>query len=350
MTSRTFTPDIASHPTKSKRAWAAVLDIFFTIIPTVVFFILFYTLTIDLFDTRSMFDEVAQDQLKTGLYVEVEGQKYPTFINTDKNDLTYDSEQERAESYFDAVEKYREACVYYYKTYKTEISPDRDELVTLDGGGGMSRQSYYTNHWINVNVLGISEVYEDGKFSSDFYVTDNLDKDPLEVEYNFSSENEVGSEQYYSDKSLFLAKLSSFYYGQTGTTGSYAVALDDYASESHVKDWDSVTATHTMIYFWISLIPSAGVFWFIIPIFSPYGQTLGKRIFKIFVVTRDDEELPRTRIGYRCLFEWVLISISFGFTLGLLSIIDTIIMACTRNQRTITDSLLITSVTDDIIA
>lgn len=336
---------VFSKPSKSRRVWAAVIDLFLTIVCSLVLFLLFYMNVIDVFNERDLFASVAQDQLNTGLFEEKEGSTYPVYVNDGVGDELPGTTEGNLAIYKRTAENYRKAVVTYYLDYKVNLSPDKDEAITVEDGDETkvyARKDYFNNRRFNTLILGIQE-QEDGTFRSEYYQVDSLDQDPLTATY-YLAEDSTPEEQ-----ATFFLNLCTFYYGPLGTTGVYYDALQDYQNETHIKEIDSITNLHTIYSFWISFIPFAFVFFFLIPIFSSYGQTLGKRILKIYVVSRDCEELPRTRIGWRCLFEFFLVSLSICFTFGILSIIEVIYLCLNRNRRSFSDSLCLTAVTDDLI-
>jgi uncharacterized RDD family membrane protein YckC len=140
--------------------------------------------------------------------------------------------------------------------------------------------------------------------SNSYYVYDETKTNPLseapklneesflELSLYFNDEINSTNQAIYDDFSSYyinlLSEAQSTLVGDT--SGEYYLAIQDYYAEYHSLMW--ISTDSALISYAISLI----IFFIIIPVISKNGKTLGKRMFKLHILSQDNKEISKWNI------------------------------------------------------
>ena len=230
---------------------------------------------------------------------------------------------------------------YYYLSYLTGESLKENYICSLDKDvpiEGVAKKDYYTVKWFNENILALGS---DGSDSDYFtYQKDGESIDyskigTLKDDYVLTSEKDgVVSKYVIQDSGLY-----------NHTKEIYNNAIKHFYNQSFIK---KATSTMNLINSFILLgtcLISLIIFYIIIPLFSEFGLTLGKRFLSLIVVNDQGFAIKKLQIFLRCiplLAAIIFISfinnlyISFIFG-GVLVLASLSFMIFTRNNQAIHD-------------
>lgn len=148
----------------------------------------------------------------------------------------------------------------YYSDYLVNYSLDKDQLVD-----GQTRSEYYTVSWFNENILKVGNEY----FT---YSLDN-DNNPDLTKVGTLKAEFISGEEVVKDAGLY--KYSK---------DIYQKAIEDFYNQTFIKKAVNENSLINSFVGFSAAMVALIVFYLIIPLFSKYGQTLGKHIMKIYVV------------------------------------------------------------------
>lgn len=250
---------------------------------------------------------------------------------------------------------YEAMIINYFTVYKTSECPEE------------YRDSKYTQYWYNVHILGLEE-------------------DPLATPYDDLEELpsfvEKGKDIFQYDEDA-LDKYNALPLLKEETETMEAIALRYYFipqnenndNQNHVYNYATVDLRSTD-YFqlaektllrWYQYVPMASgivlsmlIFYFIIPISTRNGQTLGKLTFHLGLVNKLGYQVQKVQIIERFFFEFFLLAATFAicnsyvpFGLFVFVAIATVyflasflLMIFTKEHRAIHDFLALTTTID----
>lgn len=157
---------------------------------------------------------------------------------------------------------YVERIKYYYLTYKTTIAPDCNEKIMDDSGVEYLPQEYYTPERVDSFVKDIATVEDAKKVSYD--------------------------------------------------------ALIDFSK--YIKDVNRRVKLCESFMIFPSFILSFGIFYILVPLLYKNGETFGKKVMRLALVTKDGYEVRKRQIVTRQLFLFVYVAFfAFFFAIGIAS-------------------------------
>ncbi len=200
--------------------------------------------------------------------------------------LTYD---ETVQDGKPGWQHYQEAVLHYYTVF---IPGDNGALfyekdgVSKDAGG-----EYSTN---SVNLFVLKNVYllnEDGTQASEnsdpYFILDESTEDPYDVKLD---------EKYNNTDPLTLTKLKTFFANSEDRSGAYYQAVTHFTSQPHFTELQSSIGLKRYIAYLPSFILSPLIFFFLIPICTKDGRTLGKLVAKTAVIGSDGYKARKLNI------------------------------------------------------
>lgn len=274
-----------------------------------------------------------------------------------------------ADVYLDYLPAVRSYYVSFMGGDGTSDNPKVDS-VTKDGVT-KSPKEYYTVAYFNQTVMGlpdpaaISDVTDETKISStsasSYYkyalnqAGDAVDVNALPVLKKEFSDAVNGTDS--TAKNKAISSLNTYWYNTSSSSGVLVTAANLLSSQSYY----TTRVVHANLASWaievVCFLPLQLVMFFLIPLFSKNGQTLGKWLLHLGVLSKEGYSItPYNRIMrpavvtlIGCLYVIVPpLSILPYFAYGLVALIDYIFMASSKdgNNRSLHDRLAKTIVVD----
>lgn len=271
-------------------------------------------------------------------------QEYTSFVKdshlTQGDDAgTFLSYSASAEDGKAGYEKYQEAVVYYY----TEFIPNNPNAVFAEEDG-VSKNEDGTYSKESVSKFVLKKVYKlnaDGtqiEANADpYFVLNESTEDPYDVTLSAD----------YSGTTDPL-KLTSLleYFASEGQKGVYYEAITHFSSQAYFSTLQNQLGLIRYISFLPSFIASPFIFFFLIPIFTPNGKTLGKLIAKTAVLSGDGYKARKlnTILHYACLtlvWECLLIPNTAIGIMGMMLIllIDYMVLVLSKTHQSLHDKI-----------
>lgn len=275
------------EPQSYKRIFSYAVDVLLT---TVIGIILFATFGLnvldDVFGGKEASNNISAFALDSGLTYQKPGKEASPSIfiynaggtEDEKNGCVSTPNGEKGyEAYLDKV--------WYYYTEFLNVEKNPDERVV--GREGYSLEDYYKHAYERVfgftkDTSGTNPYFT---YKSEAGVIDYTAKPVLNE--NYQQKVDI------SDESALNALLKYFYYEENGNySGLYYEAIlnmeGSYYTEASVQTYYYQELNKQTISLWLTdmvcFAPFGLIFFFIIPLCSKKGQTLGKTIFKVSVV------------------------------------------------------------------
>ena len=200
---------------------------------------------------------------------------------------------------------YQEAVIHYYTVFIPGDSGaefyEADE-VTKNADGKYNTDS--------INLFILKSVYllnEDGSQSVDgidpYFVLDESTPDPYDVK--------LVDEYVNTTESTKLSKLKTFFANSDDRTGAYYEAVTHLSAQPHFTELQSLIGLKRYIAYLPSFILSPLIFFFIIPVFTKDGKTIGKLIAKTAVIGNDGYKANKINI----ILHYAILTIVWEFLL-----------------------------------
>ena len=237
---------------------------------------------------------------------------------------------------------------YYYLSYLTGENLKEDYICSLEKDipiEGIAKKDYYTVKWFNENILSLGSDGGDSDYFTYQKTDDNNDYSKigtLKDEFVLTSEKDGTTIKYVIQDNGLYAHTKKIYNN----------AIKHLYSQGFMKDATrTMNLTNSFILLGSSIIPLI-IFYIIIPMFSDFGLTLGKRFLSLLVVSDHGFVIKKYQLLLRCiplLATIIFISfinnlyISFIFA-GILVLASLSFMVFTRNNQAIHDFIARTAV------
>ena len=222
----------------------------------------------------------------------------------------------------------------YYSDYLVNYSLDADKLVD-----GKNRSEYYTVSWFNENILKLDTNYLDGD-----YFRYQLDED------NHPLFDKLGvlKEEFILDDGSVTKNSEAMKYSKT----IYNNAIKDFYAQSFIKKATSQNSLINSLLVLFSSLISLLIFYVLIPLFSPFGRTISKKIMQLSLVNDHGYLIKKWQLLLRIIpLLFVIGFISFTTTLYLqiifvviLGLVSLSLMIFTKNKQALHDFIALTIV------
>ncbi len=201
--------------------------------------------------------------------------------------LTYD---ETVQDGKPGWQHYQEAVIHYYTVF---IPGDSGaEFYEKDGVTKNTDGKYNAD---SINLFILKNVYllnEDGTQASEgvdpYFVLDESTSDPYDVK--------LVDEYVNTTESTKLAKLKTFFANSDSRTGAYYEAVTHFSTQPHFTELQSSIGLKRYIAYLPSFILSPLIFFFIIPLLTKDGKTIGKLVAKTAVIGNDGYKASKLNI------------------------------------------------------
>ncbi len=267
------------HPASyGKTTIAYLLDAVCTI---VMIFVLYYafgnTVLLPAQNYQATYDEYIAFMKDSGL----------TKGDTSGTLLTYD---ETVQDGKPGWQYYQEAVIHYYTVF---IPGDSGaEFYEKDGVTKNADGKYSTD---SINLFILKNVYllnEDGTPVSEgvdpYFILDESTSDPYDVK--------LVDEYVNTTESTKLSKLKTFFANSNSRTGAYYEAVTHFSTQPHFTELQSSIGLKRYIAYLPSFILSPLIFFFIIPLLTKDGKTIGKLVAKTAVIGNDGYKASKLNI------------------------------------------------------
>ena len=235
---------------------------------------------------------------------------------------------------------YQEALIHYYTVFIPGDSGaefyETDE-VTKNADGKYSTDS--------INLFILKNIYllnEDGSQASEgidpYFVLDESTSDPYDVK--------LVDEYADTTESTKLAKLKTFFADSENRTGAYYEAVTHFSAQPHFTELQSSIGLKRYIAFLPSFILSPLIFFFIIPLLTKDGRTLGKIAVKTAVIGSNGYKANKINIVLHyailtVIWEFLLIPSTMIGIMGmaLILLIDYLSLILSKSHTSIHDKI-----------
>ncbi len=244
---------------------------------------------------------------------------------------------------------YQEAVIKYYTVFIPGESGA--EFYEEDGVSKDSEGKYNVE---SIKAFVLKKVYllnadgsqiEEG--SDPYFVLDESTEDPYDVKLSADYQGDISTEL------TKLSKLKSFFANSESRTGAYYDAITHFSAQPHFKDLQNSIGLKRYIAYLPSFIISPLIFFFLIPLLTKDGRTLGKLAQKIAVVSESGYKARKLNIviHYAILtlvWELLLIpSTMIGImAMAFLLLIDYLALILSKNHTSLHDKIARTLVID----
>lgn len=276
-------------PSSAKRAAVALFDLIIAIFIGLGIYAISQSIFLSTEYATTITSNIKSYQLDSGLYFEENGEA-------------------QAYTNFASYTEYEKICSYYYVTYSSGKCPEEYR---------QERDVY----WYNVNIVGLDDVknlypnaeiqypgLELGKTLFKYAEKDgtpNYDVLPSPADSLYGEDGKLTSES--------SEKLLNFYYSSSSQNVYYNAGRDLYYSKYYQADLQSYYKIQSIYPLSIAIFLSAMIFYFIIPLVFSDGETLGKKIFKLAVISSTEYKAKRGQIILRQLPQILLLTALFFF-------------------------------------
>ena len=325
------------HPASyGKTTIAYLLDAACTI---VMIFILYYafgnTVLLPVQNYQATYDEYLAFMKDSGL---TQGDSSGTL-------LTYDETIQDGKA---GWQYYQEAVLQYYKVF---IPGDSGaEFYQTDEVSKDSNGKYNTSSIDRFILENVYLLNEDGSQVEDgldpyFVLDESTAEDPYDVKLvdDYKDTTELTK----------LSKLKSFFANSDSRTGAYYEAVTHFSAQPHFTELQSSIGLKRYIAYLPSFILSPLIFYFIIPVLTKDGRTLGKLAAKTAVIGNDGYKASKINIVLHyailtLIWEFLLIpSTMMGImAMAFLLLIDYLSLILSKNHTSIHDKIARTLVID----
>ena len=250
--------------------------------------------------------------------------------------LTYDETVQDGKA---GWKHYQEAVLQYYKVF----IPGDSGAEFYESDGVTSENGKYSAESIDRFVLkNVYRLNEDGTQVEDgsdpYFVLDDSTSDPYDVKLVADYQD--------TTETTKLSKLKTFFADSENRTGAYYEAVAHFSAQPHFTELQSSIGLKRYIAFLPSFILSPLIFFFIIPLLTKDGRTLGKLAAKTAVIGSDGYKAKKLNIilHYAVLtlvWEFLLIpsTIVGIMAMALLLLIDYLALILSKSHTSIHDKI-----------
>ncbi|MDR0934839.1 MAG: RDD family protein [Erysipelotrichaceae bacterium] len=221
-------------------------------------------------------------------YVVVDG-KETTDIATESESINY--------------KDYEDILINYFTVYKVSGCPEE------------YRDTKYTQYWYNVHILGLAE-NPDAPSYNDLATLPNMVKERGNkiFMYDLSADNPYESRPVLIEDTdtMKSAALSYYFIPEDKNSNNdyymYSYAITDLMSTPYYNHaYTMMYVTYYIVPIVISIILSSIIFYFIIPICTKNGQTLGKITFHLGLVNKIGYQYKKSQLIPRFFFDLIVL-------------------------------------------
>ena len=175
---------------------------------------------------------------------------------------------------------------YFYCSYLTGENIDEDLVASLDKNEKIVRdgisylpKEYYTITYFNEKILGLPKEGEINESRYFIYKEEGGVKDYTRIgivnpEYIEIVSTDNGDIKRLKNDSGLLKYINSF----------YEESVNVFFNQKSIKSSQETMNGYNIMIMFVSTMPTLAVFYFLLPLLSPFGQTLGKRFLSLAVV------------------------------------------------------------------
>lgn len=256
-----------------KRALAAVIDLVIFLALEVGLFALCSTIFLSNDYSRNLQKEIQGYEVASGLY----------YRGEDGNNAVYD---------FATYDSYQQVVVAYYTVYLAANCPEGN------------RHPDYTVYWYNVHILGLADsrgLYDEKDLSA--RLEPSLTAGPTLFAYGSSlDEAGVPAASLYENGQLTDAgktSLLTFYYSSTQRSAYYNAQENLYNSPFYQQDYQLYLGQERTYPLITSVPISSLLYYLLIPLLFADGETLGKKAFKLCLVSKLGYSVKKGQVALR---------------------------------------------------
>ena len=176
---------------------------------------------------------------------------------------------------------------YFYCNYLTGVGVEADLKSSLDidqeiktKEGNFLPKDYYTVRYFNETILGLPKQGEIGH--SQYFVYEQKDGQNDYTKIG-TFKNEFFEKITVNEKESYRLKNETDLLKVINNI--YQAAIKVFYNQKSIKNAQKTVDLTNSILMLISTLPSLAIFYILLPLISPFGQTIGKRILSLGVVT-----------------------------------------------------------------
>ena len=276
-------------------------------------------------------------------------------------DISYDAVGKEGSGYEYGYKAYDERIFHYYFVEVGQTA-GRTEFAFLDTDGFETTISDKTSQAYKVEVgkwmyANVYKILGNGEGKGDIYFNLPATDEGYLASPILKAEAQAKLDDA-STKQDMATKLLAFYRSATSSDTVYARSTTHFNSQPRVMELTKKMSMTQYLALVPSIVIAPFVFFFLIPIISPNGLTLGKRIVKTAVLGSDGYKAKKVNIVVHYMvilleFELLLMpNIAIGLMLWMFTtLIDFMVLVMTKNHQSIHDKIartLVVSAKDSI--
>ena len=254
--------------------------------------------------------------------------------------------------------KYEQAVLTYYKVFIPNNYPNA--VFSADDGVALneSKTGYDSASLAEFVLKKVYGLNKDGtaidSSSTQYFELDASTDDPYDTKPTKDYDYTAITDQ--TSRNLKLAELKAHFATKDSSsknTGVYFDAVNHFSSQAYYSSLQSAVGLKRYVAYLPSFILAPVIFFFIIPLFTPNGKTLGKLLCKTSVIGEDGYKAKKLNIAlhYACvtiIWECLLIpSTILGImAMFFLMLIDYMILILSRTHQSLHDKIARTIVID----
>ena len=234
---------------------------------------------------------------------------------------------------------YEKAMTYYFFNYLTGenvdipdgqeysnyVSPDYQDEIILSDGSKVLPKDYYTISWYNENILSIDD--------------ENLDDTKTTTYFTYAKDNEgnydktklgVPKKERYDSKKEAVVEITNYDLAQYYQTLYRSIYVNDFYARSYMSEVINKVNLFQALSFASSMLLAGLINYVLIPFFFKNNETLGKKLFKIGLCSRNGYKMKKYQLLLRFIpyVLTLLFILLFNSSFFVCFIIATVILLC----------------------